>query len=150
DFASWSPDGRQILFVSYTTNFRAELYLVNVDGSNAHRLLDLEPSSQWEPSWSPDGSKIAFFSREWNYTNFLFVVNADGSDLQNLSKGLNGKAYGAVWSGNSEQIAFFSSADYVNASVYMIDLSRGNLGKITKVPEPMNKYIASPNIFWIH
>jgi WD40 repeat protein len=149
--ASWSPDGRQILFVSYSTDFQhAELYLVNMDGSNAHRLLDAVPSTQWEPSWSPDGSKIAFFSIEPNYRNSLFVVNADGNDLQNFSKGLNGQAHGAVWSENSEQIAFFAITDYVNASLYMIDLSRGNLEKITEVPETLQGNTVTPYLFWIH
>jgi len=148
--AGWSPDGRQILFVSYSTDFQhAELYLVNADGSNVHPLLDAGPSTQWEPSWSPDGSKIAFFTSEPNYRNFLFVVNADGSDLRCLSQGLNGKAHGAVWSADSNQIAFFAITDYVNASLYMIDLSRGNLKKITEVPETLQGNEVRPSLAWI-
>lgn len=64
--ASWSPDGRQIAFVRYTTaagkpaNF-GRLIVKAADGSGeetavANNVSALEP----RPVWSPDGQRIAF------------------------------------------------------------------------------------------
>ena len=47
---SWSPDGRFIAFSS-TRNKRAELFVMDADGSAPHRLADL-PGNTTTPTWS--------------------------------------------------------------------------------------------------
>ena len=60
--ASWSPDGRQIVFASNRTGSgRAQLYMMNRDGSGTERLTN-DPGRSTEPAWSPDGEKLMFTS----------------------------------------------------------------------------------------
>ena len=56
----WSPDGRQIAFVSQRDG-NYEIYVMNADGSNQTSLTQ-NPVSDEQPVWSPDGRQIAFVS----------------------------------------------------------------------------------------
>jgi eukaryotic-like serine/threonine-protein kinase len=55
----YSPDGRQIAFVSDRTG-QSEIWIANADGTNQIQLTSLENAGA--PSWSPDGQKIVFSS----------------------------------------------------------------------------------------
>jgi Tol biopolymer transport system component len=47
----WSPDGRQIAYVSDAGNNK-DIYIMDADGSNLHRLT-YEKSTEGYPSWRP-------------------------------------------------------------------------------------------------
>ena len=53
---SWSPDGRQIAFSTFS-----QIYVMDADGSNQQPLTS-SSVSKFGPSWSPDGRQIAFYS----------------------------------------------------------------------------------------
>jgi len=57
----WSPDGRQLLFVS-DRGGKKQLYVVNRDGGEARQVTELEKGVS-SPAWSPDSRSIAFVSR---------------------------------------------------------------------------------------
>ncbi len=59
--AVWSPDDKQIAFVSYRAFdpalFRGDIYLVSSNGG-AMRKLPFEPGSLNDPTWSHDGASL--------------------------------------------------------------------------------------------
>lgn len=77
-YPAWSPDGKQIAFVSERDGNK-EIYIVDADGSNLKKLTDYE-GYDWFPSWSPDGRQIAFIR-----DSEIHVMNSDGSDIRRLT-----------------------------------------------------------------
>ncbi|CAA9590025.1 MAG: tolB protein precursor, periplasmic protein involved in the tonb-independent uptake of group A colicins [uncultured Thermomicrobiales bacterium] len=57
--AAWSPDGRRIAFVSDRDGDFINLWTIEPDGSNPHRLVH-ENNRHQAPAWSPDGRRIAY------------------------------------------------------------------------------------------
>jgi dipeptidyl aminopeptidase/acylaminoacyl peptidase len=80
--SSWSPDGKQIAFMSDRDgNF--EIYITNADGTNQQRLIS-EPADDMWPVWSPDGQKIAFdFVKVGSYQ--IYVKTSDGTRQQPIT-----------------------------------------------------------------
>ncbi len=72
---SWSPDGRQIVYVSLLTG-KAGIYLMNANGTDFHAIT--ASSNDVTPTWSPDGQQIAYASGRDGRME-LYIMNADGS-----------------------------------------------------------------------
>ena len=98
--ASYSPDGARIAFVSVRDHngsdcgsdecsYRAELYVMNADGSAQTRLTRNKGDEQGA-AWSPDGGRIAFQSTR-NYPRGdnpeVYSIASDGSCLTWLTNG---------------------------------------------------------------
>jgi dipeptidyl aminopeptidase/acylaminoacyl peptidase len=92
---AWSPDGRQIAFLSDVgtpeSRRRSDLWVMSSDGTQSHRLLaDDSISITSTPVWSPDGAHIAFLASPypiWYGHEDLYVVRADGTGLRNMTAG---------------------------------------------------------------
>ena len=79
---SWSPDGRQILFVSERDG-NSEIYVMDSSGNNQVRLTQNDKTDK-QPVWSPDGKNIAFVSDlDGDYD--IFIMNSKGEDQKRLT-----------------------------------------------------------------
>lgn len=123
---SWSPDGRQIAYVSFEKK-RAQIFTVTV-ATGQRRLLTDFPGINGAPAWSPDGRQLA-------------VV---------LSKGGNPKIYSIdLSSGAMKQLTFgdaidteprfspdgrsllFTSGRGGSPQIYSLTLANGQVTRIT-------------------
>jgi TolB protein len=112
----WSPDDRQIVFVSGVDSEpgaparRRDVYLMNADGSVAHRLFQAAPGSgAAHPRWSPDGSRISFDSFDAAAGGFQpYVMNSDGSNVR-LVRAMPGENFGLEWSPDGTRFLFLSN-----------------------------------------
>ncbi len=79
--ASWSPDGRWIVFHTAQWDPRSRYDLAIRDmRTGLVRQLTRTPDSDLTPSWSPDGSRIAFTRFYWNgQRNAACVIGFDGT-----------------------------------------------------------------------
>ena len=62
---TWSPDGKQIAFVSDRDDGKSKIWIMNADGSNQRILPNGQNTTSdgflgGQPAWSPDGTKILF------------------------------------------------------------------------------------------
>lgn len=96
DQAAFSPDERQIVFVSTRAAGRANLWTLNVATHKATRLTQGD-GGDFRPSWSPDGKWIAFSSDRgsdlppakgrWERLQLadVYLIRPDGRGLHRLS-----------------------------------------------------------------
>ncbi len=79
DYAAWTPDGSQIIFIKGT-----EIWKANADGSQAHKLLAIPgfPDITGNVRVSPDGKHMRF--SVFDQGNALWEANPDGSGAQQL------------------------------------------------------------------
>jgi Tol biopolymer transport system component len=75
---AWSPDGRQIAFVSMRDG-AWEIYVARADGTSTQRLTHSTVMNQ-SPSWSPDGKRIVYESNM-----DIMSMLADGTDGVNVT-----------------------------------------------------------------
>jgi dipeptidyl aminopeptidase/acylaminoacyl peptidase len=81
-----SPNGKQIVFVVYTTDLdanrgRKDLWLVNSDGSNLHPLTS-HPENDSDPSWAADGKSIWFLSRRSGSSQVWCIIPDSRKEVQ--------------------------------------------------------------------
>jgi len=84
--ASWSPDGKTILFDDHCS-----IFLVNPDGSDL-RKLPLDTTGYrcpFDPNWSPDGTRIIFglitYTGQGGAGEGIYTAKADGTDLRQVT-----------------------------------------------------------------
>lgn len=79
---AFSPDGRQIAFVS-SRDGNAEVYVMRADGSEPQRVTHFQ-LDDWGPVWSPDGGTLAFLSNRESVDR-IFLCKPDGTELRRLT-----------------------------------------------------------------
>jgi Tol biopolymer transport system component/DNA-binding winged helix-turn-helix (wHTH) protein len=134
DGPAWSPDGNRIAFAS-NRDGKAEIYLMNTDGSNVRRLTN-NLSDDYGPKWSPDGRKILFDSdRDGNKE--VYVMDADGGNQTRLTSNTATDS-ATSWSPDGSQIAFASNRDHANFynfDIYLMNADGSNVRRIVDDPE---------------
>jgi Tol biopolymer transport system component len=135
DQASFSPDGKQVAFVSTREEpHKTNIWVLDAVTKKARKLTggaDLQvtngkPDGFFRPSWSPDGQWIAFSSdrlTEWHgheagagaghkQITSIYIIHPDGSGVKRLTDGRL-SAGSPQWSHDSKRVVFceFSEAD---------------------------------------
>lgn len=64
----WSPDGKQIAFVSERSERNENIYLIDPK-SQALRQLTQDPAADYDPAWSPDSQSLIFVSERSGTAN---------------------------------------------------------------------------------
>ncbi len=109
-----SPDGTRVAFLrapisnpdafSHPDASHRQLWVMGRDGSDQHRLFDVDFYGTPGIVWSGDGRRIAFLAASGaNTANHLWVVDADGSGLRELT---DFPTAGPRWSPDRSELAF--------------------------------------------
>jgi TolB protein len=102
-FASWSPDGKSIVYSSNRTG-EAEIYWANADGSDAKRLTNsrgIDTSPNINPA---TGRQIAFISNRGGAPG-LYTMDSDGAGVQRFTEE-DGDIQNPAYSPDGSMIAF--------------------------------------------
>jgi nickel/cobalt transporter (NicO) family protein len=95
--AAWSPDGKQIAVVRRDLSVARgdQIWLMDVDGGNAHALTDTPNALHGTLSWSPNGEYILYDLYDLDsipLTAKLQMVNVDSAEVTDLgTSGYNPK-----------------------------------------------------------
>jgi dipeptidyl aminopeptidase/acylaminoacyl peptidase len=113
----WSPDGRELAFVSNRGGKTMQLYVLPIAGGESRRLTDLKESVR-EPAWSPDGRRIAFSSR---VPDPLFEEEDERRRAPHRFTRLFFKLDDEGWIGNRREQLFVVAADGATAPVQLTE-----------------------------
>lgn len=123
---SWSADGRDIVFTSYSKMF-PRLFTMDRSGAGKREIpttIELNAS----PSLSPDGKRIVFAGAVEGNPD-IFMINADGTGLKRLTRSLAVDST-PRWSPVGNQILFTSSMSGT-PQLYTMDLEGANVRRVT-------------------
>tara|TARA_R110000868_G_scaffold37111_9_gene131505 strand:+ start:38808 stop:40802 length:1995 start_codon:yes stop_codon:yes gene_type:complete len=115
----WSPDGKNIAFVSNRTeepdgNSNSDIWVVSADNTDKGANLvqvTTNPGADRSPAWSPDGKSIAHITTTdlgaiWYATNHLAVAPASGGKTTLLTESLDRNISDPAFSEDGKLIYF--------------------------------------------
>src|SRR6201996_4817743 len=115
DQAAFSPDEKQIVFVSSRADGYANLWLLDIASGRQHALTTGQ-GGDFRPAWSPDGQWIAFSSDRdsdlpnakgrWERLHIagIFLIHPDGSGLKRLTPRDENFCGSPKWSADGKSI----------------------------------------------
>ena len=135
-YPAWSPDGKQIAFVSNRDGGKASaIYVMDTAGNNLRRLTN-DAKLTWvdSPDWSPDGKQIVFTSividkGAKGKSSEIYVINVDGKNPRQMTKDPKLTwTESPKWSPDGRQFVFTGKA---GNEIYLINVNGKNLRQLT-------------------
>ena len=129
--ATWSPDGKQIAFISNMSG-RNNLWLVSADGGFPVQLT-VSDQRQTNPAWSPDGKWIAYQSdydgdEQWD----IFMVSPKTGKVVNLTQTTGIAEMNPTWSPDGRYLAYeVKPKDSAAAEIDVFDLIMREVKHVT-------------------
>jgi TolB protein len=125
---SYSPDGRQIAFISGKSG-QPQVYIMDADGSNVQLLTPYtvgKRSYRASPDWSPDGRAIAYEQQSGNFQIWMIDLR-DRTPKQLTSEGENEDP---SWAPDGRHIVF-SSTRSGDKQLWVLDTETGRSRQLT-------------------
>jgi DNA-binding winged helix-turn-helix (wHTH) protein/Tol biopolymer transport system component len=111
-----SRDGKRVMYTTFPTSEKFELWTSNIDGGNKVKITTQEPHEEilLTLNWAPDNFHLSF-----SQGSKLYIVGADGSDLRQLPPMAGMPISNAVWSPDQKSVyvSAVENAEFTN-SVY--------------------------------
>jgi Tol biopolymer transport system component len=126
-----SPDGRRLAFESRRGGAGPEVWLADVDGTNAMQLTRGPGVYQGSPRWSPDGRRIAFDSLGEDGHWDVWVIDADGASLRRFTHEA-GDEIRPSWSRDGQWIYFSSDRDSLVQDIWRARATGGAAQRLTR------------------
>lgn len=143
---SWSPDGKQIAFVSkrarqdWDRDDNHDVYIVDAKPHATPRQLttspgnDNDPTYDAAPSWSPDGKYIAYTAGGslkliYYATQHLSIIPVEGGAAKVLTTSYDRNVWNPKWSPDSKEIYFIAEDDQ-NLDLNRISIDDGEIKKV--------------------
>ena len=111
----WSPDGKQIAFVSNRTqqpdaNRNTDIYVVPADGGEIKQITTNQGPDE-APQWSPDGKWIVYQAQNqpdliWYDTTEVMIIPSSGGDAKPLTRELDRNCTMASFTPDGKNIYF--------------------------------------------
>jgi dipeptidyl aminopeptidase/acylaminoacyl peptidase len=114
----WSPDGKEIL---YLTNpepnqdefFNYDVFALKVANNSVRRITATE-FNEYDPLWSPDGKRILYRGTRRGLTDrettmedtHVWVMNADGSDRREIGAVIDNRQGSPQWAADGNSVYF--------------------------------------------
>jgi Tol biopolymer transport system component/DNA-binding winged helix-turn-helix (wHTH) protein len=122
--AAWSPNGKQVAFVSRSTEiiggaYWLQVYVIDADGSNL-KMVTHSPHSTFVPRWSADGAALAFVVEYHGTRANIFEIPAAGGTPKRITAGpkFDGRP---AYSPDGTKLAFESNRNG-NYEIYVMNL----------------------------
>ncbi|MCS6872274.1 MAG: hypothetical protein NZ571_12555 [Anaerolineae bacterium] len=139
-WASISPDGKQIAFVSDRSDIGGDghdIYIVPVNEKFApERAVTNDGAALVESGveWSPDGKQLLFAAGAPNSGRAdLFIINADGSNRRMLVEDF-GECVRPIWSPDGKFVVF-SSKRSGKWELYVVEVASGAVYQLSQTTE---------------
>jgi dipeptidyl aminopeptidase/acylaminoacyl peptidase len=114
----WSPDGKEILFVSNREPnqdefFNYDIFTLKVADKGIRRLTATE-YNEYEPLWSPDGKRIVYRGTRRGLTDrettmedtHVWLMNADGTDRREIGAVIDNRQGAPQWAPDGNSVYF--------------------------------------------
>jgi len=147
DGLSWSPDGRDLLFVVWHGGNGDKIHKSRADGSGASAIsppCEGECLGDDDPAYSPDGKKIAFERALGPFLNYhasvvaIFTMDADGNHLAQLtqtSTPTSSDDHAPDWSPDGTKIAFVrdntTATPHSKGAIEVMNADGSNVQRLT-------------------
>ena len=126
-WASWSPDGSRIAFISDKTG-EEELYVIAQDGSTQpEQLTRGGKAMRYAPAWAPDGKRIALSDKNGK----LYVYSFDDKQLREIAHADQGQIRDYTWSPRGNYLAWSAANLNNNGSLFVWSARDGQAHKLS-------------------
>jgi tricorn protease len=126
-YATWSPDGRWIAYLSDRTG-EQELYVAPQDGMSPETRVTFDGSMfRLPPVWSPDSKKLLYADKDLR----LFYVDITDKKPVLIDRGRYSDLNEYIWSPDSRWVAYGKRAANHNQALYFYSLADSKITPVT-------------------
>ena len=142
----WSPDGRQLLFLSNHEPdpdffFNYDLFTIDVESKAVKRLTETK-NNEFAPSWSPDGKTIAYSglkrlitSSETNMEDtHVWTLDVATGARRELGAAIDNRQGRPQWSPDGQAL-YFTVQSKGSVALYRLPTAGGTAERIGPAPE---------------
>jgi dipeptidyl aminopeptidase/acylaminoacyl peptidase len=142
----WSPDGRQLLFLSNHEPdpdffFNYDLFTVDVDSKAVKRLTETK-NNEFGPSWSPDGKTIAYAGLKRSITSsetnmedtHVWTLDVASGARRELGAAIDNRQGRPQWSPDGQSL-YFTVQSRGSAGLYRLPAAGGAAERVGPAPE---------------